>query len=102
MYLIAVKDLDPKNALGYMFWAGFKADSQSEGSLPIFQKPMVSAEKGFQENEKSLQATLFTTKEYADKEVVRLKELIHKHTGKYYEMESISADMAGSMLKLWK
>jgi hypothetical protein len=102
MYLIAVKDLDPNNALGYMFWSGFKADAQGDGSLPTFSKPMVSADTGFQENEKSLQATLFTTKQYADKEVLRLKELIHKHSGKYYEMETISADLAGSMLKLWK
>lgn len=102
MYLIAVKDLDPKNPLGYMFWAGFKADSQSDGSIPIFNKPMVTADTGFQENEKSLQAMLFTTKEYADKEVIRLKEIINKQTGRYYEMEPISADMAGSMLKLWK
>lgn len=102
MYVIAVKDLDPKNALGYMFWGGFKADAQGDGSFPIFNKPILTAETGSQENEKSLQAMLFTTKEYADKEVIRLKEIINKQTGRYYEMEPISADMAGSMLKLWK
>lgn len=94
MFALMVKDNGGYNPFGYNVWNGFQQVNNDE-----LQKVVVSAKfstpsigiKGFENNEKSIQAFFYTTIDFAYKETLRINKILKENEQPQYDFIIIDA-----------
>lgn len=88
MYIIAIKDDNPKNTVGYKFWNGIQV-GHDNNTIPDFAIPQ---EKSF------LKAVVYTSQVYAESEISRVTGFWKRHRRGDCVIEIISAEHAVSLI----
>lgn len=98
MFALIVKD--ENRWFGYSVWNGFKNSDEA----PVFanlSKPTVST-GGLENNRKTIQAMFYTTREYADSEVVRINQILEECKQPQLKFEVISVELLSHMVNSFK
>lgn len=89
MYIIAIKDENKKNIVGYKFWNGIQV-AHDNMTVPEFVVPS---------SKDVLKAVVYTSNDYAENDVQRVLGFWRRHYRKECEIEIISAEKAVSLLQ---
>lgn len=98
MFALIVKD--ENSCFGYFVWNGFKL-SDAAPAVANLSTPSVSA-GGFENNKKTLQAIFYTTRQYADSEVIRINKLLEEYKQPQLKFEVISTELLSHMVNSFK
>lgn len=98
MFALIVKD--ENRWFGYSVWNGFK-NSDEAPVVANLSKPTVS-DGGLENNQKTLQAIFYTTREYADSEVIRINKVLAEYKQPQLKFEVISTELLSHMVNSFK
>jgi hypothetical protein len=87
---------DNSKVLGYTVWSGFDSDGK------ITQSFNDVAVRSFEQNEKSASIRMFSTKEYAFSESIRISTLIKENTGQVIELDIMPLSVYINHIERWK
>ena len=93
MFVVAIKDNNPINAIGFKFWNGYKVAETENVTIPDYTFP---------KDKNTLNAFLFTNKAAAESEVERVKKIIIRHTRKEGEVEVMAVEDVVKMMQVLK
>ena len=98
MFALIVKD--ENRWFGYSVWNGFKL-SDDAPAVANLSKPKVS-DGGLENNQKTIQALFYTTREYADSEVIRINQVLEEYKQPQLKFEVISTELLSHMVNSFK
>lgn len=93
MFVVAIKDVNPVNVIGFKFWNGYKVSDTENVTIPDYTFP---------KDKNVLNAFLFTNLAAAESEVERVKKIIVRHTRKEGEVVVMSLEQVVEMMQAIK